>query len=627
MSNMVRISAGLLAVLILILPEPCRGGISVNIRADENTDAPITETIELYGSSYALIIGNDEYSAGWPKLSNAISDAREIAAELEKRGFQVMFRENLDSMALQQSLKEFFAIQGANPDARLLLWYAGHGHTIKGEGFLVPVDAPKPNDRAFKVKALHMRDFGGLMRLAESKHVFAVFDSCFSGTIFQTRAGVAPPAITRATVEPVRQFLTSGDVNQEVSDDGVFRKLFLRALRGEGAADANGDGYVTGTEIGLFLGSEVSNVTENAQTPRYGKLRDPDFNLGDIVFALPERKSGATTAAGTEPASTSDPSAPVGEDPMVEITFWASVAGSSDPDQVQTYLDKYPKGHFAPVARLRIEALISAPQDLAETSGGAPPAATADSGPSPTVDQKKPEETQTAALVEKAPTQGSLPETSTGGKTETAPDRPAISPINEYWWAKKTANVRAGPTTKTGKVGLIRKGSRVAVKGKVVDQPWYEIRLEDGTVGYVFAKLIDKTSPAAAGSPGSASSSEASRLAAISPAAGRALSAPARALLRACEEAGGEFYQQDCAQVADRFARTGNPATGLPVIDKLEGGDVVIRGPWNGQVVLRKKFDTCSQLTAPGKPKAMVSAEKMTFSSAVKGLFGKLFGN
>ena len=54
-----------------------------------------------------------------------------------------------------------------------------------------------------------------------------------------------PPAITRATTLPVRQFLTSGDAEQKVSDDGMFRKLFVRALKGEERADANDDGYMT----------------------------------------------------------------------------------------------------------------------------------------------------------------------------------------------------------------------------------------------------------------------------------------------------------------------------------------------------------------------------------------------
>jgi len=54
--------------------------------------------------------------------------------------------------------------------------------------------------------------------------------------------------------------------------NGTFRKLFLDCLAGkETQADANGDGYVTGTELGLFLQQKVTNLTNNRQTPLYGK--------------------------------------------------------------------------------------------------------------------------------------------------------------------------------------------------------------------------------------------------------------------------------------------------------------------------------------------------------------------
>ncbi|MBL7205198.1 MAG: hypothetical protein ISS63_12855 [Desulfobacteraceae bacterium] len=59
-----------------------------------------------------------------------------------------------------------------------------------------------------------------------------------------------------------------------MSDDGRFRKLFIRAIRGEERADANNDGYLTGSELGLFLTDRLTNLTESRQTPRYGKLRD-----------------------------------------------------------------------------------------------------------------------------------------------------------------------------------------------------------------------------------------------------------------------------------------------------------------------------------------------------------------
>ena len=48
-----------------------------------------------------------------------------------------------------------------DPNARLFFWYAEHGHTLKDEGFLVPVDAPPPTSPQFKLKAIHMRVNGG----------------------------------------------------------------------------------------------------------------------------------------------------------------------------------------------------------------------------------------------------------------------------------------------------------------------------------------------------------------------------------------------------------------------------------------------------------------------------------
>ncbi|MBU0767729.1 MAG: caspase family protein, partial [Proteobacteria bacterium] len=316
-------------------------GIAVKIRAEDSISAPVTETLQLYDKSYALVIGIDKYTNGWPPLHNAVSDAQEVATELKNRGFEVTFKKNTQSSELQQSLKKFFAIQGSDPEARLLLWYAGHGHTIKGEGFLVPADAPQPISPEFKLKAVHMRDFGGFMRLAESKHVFAIFDSCFAGTIFEARAGAVPAAITRVTTLPVRQFISSGDANQTVSDDGAFRKFFLRGIRGEERADANGDGYITASEMGLYLFDRVTNLTEQAQTPRYGKLRDPDFDRGDFVFLLPGHPAPENEAKRL-PADV-----PTGQEAMVEITLWASVAASENPADFESYLQKYPNGNFA----------------------------------------------------------------------------------------------------------------------------------------------------------------------------------------------------------------------------------------------------------------------------------------
>ena len=262
-------------------------GFKVQLRAAERADAPVVGEVELYAKSHALVIGIDAYRPPWPRLSNAVKDAELVAEALKAQGFEVSLKKNLEGDALKKAFEDFFILEGEGADARLFVWFAGHGYTEGGEGFLVPSDAPGPNTGAqFKYKALSMRRFGELVRLAGAKHALAVFDSCFSGTIFDSKRSAPPPAVTRATTLPVRQFMTSGDADQEVSDDGGFRKLFIRALAGEERADANGDGYLTASELGMFLEDRITNLSRSRQTPRYGKLRDMEWDRGDFVFQV-----------------------------------------------------------------------------------------------------------------------------------------------------------------------------------------------------------------------------------------------------------------------------------------------------------------------------------------------------
>src|SRR5262249_14545081 len=190
-----------------------------------------------------------------PQLSNGIKDAEEVAKTLKSHGFEVALKKDLKSDDLDRTLKNFFVLEGGDPDARLLLWFAGHGDTIGDEAYLVPTDAPSSTrDLESRAKAISLRRFGEYMREAKAKHVLAIFDSCFSGSVFTVARSLPPPAITLATTEPVREFISSGEAEQMVSDDGTFRKLFLDVLAGKGT-DAGGkhDRSVNGTELGLFL--------------------------------------------------------------------------------------------------------------------------------------------------------------------------------------------------------------------------------------------------------------------------------------------------------------------------------------------------------------------------------------
>jgi formylglycine-generating enzyme required for sulfatase activity len=336
------LSVAVLWLVALTQPsEAATRGLALEIKASEAPNAPTVETVNLYTKSYALVIGINDYDRGWQRLSKAVSDARRVAKALEKHGFDVTLRTDLKSDDLAATLKDFFIDRGRDPNARLFVWFAGHGATVDGEGYLIPTDgAALTDEKGFLRKAISLRDFGKFARYAKSKHVFSVFDACFAGTIFNVARSRTPPAITRVTTEPVRQFLSSGDAGQEVSDNGEFASMFIEALEGRSRADANADGYLTGSEIGENLTYRMTNVTNNRQTPRSGKLRSAKFDRGDFVFSLggPAKKQKSVAMDK-------------------EALFWSTIKDSKRASDFEAYLQQYWKGTFTSLARIRLNEL------------------------------------------------------------------------------------------------------------------------------------------------------------------------------------------------------------------------------------------------------------------------------
>ncbi len=148
-------------------------------------------------------------------------------------------------------------------------------------GYVVPADAPSPSkDQAgFEDVALDMKTIETYANQIRSKHALFVFDCCFSGSVFYvTRAGV-PPVISYKASMPVRQLITSGSETESVPDVSIFREQFVAALNGEGS-DLNGDGYLTGEELGVFLEEKVINYSGDTQHPQYGKSAIRNWTKG-----------------------------------------------------------------------------------------------------------------------------------------------------------------------------------------------------------------------------------------------------------------------------------------------------------------------------------------------------------
>lgn len=86
--------------------------------------------VDLYAGSYALVIGVSDYTAGWHDLPGVRDDLPAVKASLEKHGFQVMSVLNPTRRQLDDAIGAFIGEHGQRPGNRLLIYFAGHGHTL-----------------------------------------------------------------------------------------------------------------------------------------------------------------------------------------------------------------------------------------------------------------------------------------------------------------------------------------------------------------------------------------------------------------------------------------------------------------------------------------------------------------
>ncbi|MCK5517452.1 MAG: caspase family protein, partial [Desulfobulbaceae bacterium] len=335
----------LFITLLVFLPSVLQAGI----RNVPITDKQGTEQI-LYDESHALLIGASSYYAGWPVLPNVKNDIDKVEQALLQHGFIVTRVIDPDGKQLPAVIDKFVQDHGMAEANRLLIYFAGHGHTVKkkyGEvmGYLVPVDAPNPqvDMKGFLSKSMPIQAIELVAKRIDSKHALFLFDSCFSGSIFSLSRAI-PKSISHKTSLPVRQFITSGGAEEQVPDLSIFMRQFVAALNGEG--DSDGDGYLTGSELGIFLTDSVINYSKDMQHPQYGKIRNRHLDKGDFVFVLPMKNP-------QEVKKTIAISLATIEEKDTELMFWDTIKNSSNPNDFKAYIKQFPNGRFVALARIR----------------------------------------------------------------------------------------------------------------------------------------------------------------------------------------------------------------------------------------------------------------------------------
>jgi len=301
----------------------------------------------------ALVVGNNDYTT-LAALNNAEKDARDMAQTLRGLGWEVV---DLYNSSLRDTGRAIAKFEGLLMTAEAgLFFYAGHGIQAKGENWLVPVDAEVEAEVDLEYEAITVRKVLRSMKNADVPVNILILDACRDNPLKKrTRSasrGLKTPEVPSGLRGTTILFSAApGEVAQDgpQGGNGVFTGKLLAELKRPGQ---------TLEEVFKATARSVNAATNRSQRPWFNSSLSGDFYLNE---AKPEPEPKQVAAVS--------PVAPVPAVPNVEIVYWQSVVNSKDPEVLQSYLNQYPNGQFAALAKVRIESLRKSYEDRKQ--GGA----------------------------------------------------------------------------------------------------------------------------------------------------------------------------------------------------------------------------------------------------------------
>lgn len=124
----------------------------------------------------ALLMGNAAYESS--PLKNPINDVRSMETSLKNLGFEVVKVENVGQKEMKKSIDEFGVKLKAGKYDVALFFYAGHGLQIKGNNFIMPVDANIKQEQDVEYECVEAGRILAKMEGSDTKVNIIIMDAC-----------------------------------------------------------------------------------------------------------------------------------------------------------------------------------------------------------------------------------------------------------------------------------------------------------------------------------------------------------------------------------------------------------------------------------------------------------------
>ena len=384
----------------------------------------------------ALVIGNTEYAI--QPLRTPLQDAQSMADLLASMGFEIITLENASGLQIRQALDDLNTRLGK--DGVGLFYFAGHGMQLVGNKVLLPIDAETESPLAVRQSSIDVRNIVQKMSFGRpGQPNLVILDVCLNNP-FSDTASIKDHHSNKDSLHDqtlIAFSSSSGGLAFEGSDKySIYTSELTRVMSEPG---------LTIDEIFARVRLAVSEKTGNRQVPWILSSLQKRLKLMSATntSTTPQRLKQAPLSETAMLSMLTRGILPQDGEAQYELEFWQSIKDSTDAADFEAYLETYPNGKFAPLAKSRAKRY------------------------------KK-----TAA-------------------EKPAPEKPAliITDMDIDYLVVRTANIRQEPSAKSKRLGELKKGSAVHVTGQVSDSNWYQVKSATGIMGFVFGELLQKPAP------------------------------------------------------------------------------------------------------------------------------------
>src|SRR4051812_31013710 len=257
------------------------------------SSAPVAQSWAA-GERFALVIGNAKYPDAEAPLKEPINDARDIAVELKRDGFDVETGENLTGDAMRRALERLYA--RIKPGTVALIFYSGFGVQSGRQSYLIPVDAqiwtePDVRRDGFSLETvlseINSRGAGVKIALIDASR-----RNPFERRFRSFSAGLAPVIAPNGTL-----VMYSAALSSVIADNGGDHSLFVQELLKEiRVPDLMAEETLNRTRVG------VTRSSRSEQVPWISSSLAEDFSF--IPGAPPQ---ASTQVAIAKPPPSPDP--------------------------------------------------------------------------------------------------------------------------------------------------------------------------------------------------------------------------------------------------------------------------------------------------------------------------------